>query len=226
MNFTFGIITYNKSVFLDHAIQSIVQQDIPDYEIIVIGSNKASEGRVSYIPFDESIREGWLTRKKNIITDKAKYENIVYMHDYLALDRSWYSGFCTFGNNFKICMNPIKNIDGTRYRDWTLFPEFLPDPLKHRRDLLLPYDVTNLSHFQYISGAYWVAKKEVMTDTPLNDKLAWKEGEDVEWSRRANRKYEFSINILSVVHIMKGGKDRVFSEAQPDLISELNRLCK
>lgn len=220
MNFTFGIITANDS-YLDAVIQPILLQGIPNFEIIVVGSNRASEGPIRYISFDESIKNGWITRKKNIITQEAKYDNIVYMHDYIVLSKDWYKGFCTFGENFKLCMTPIINLDGTRYRDWTLFPEFLPEGLKHRRDLLLPYNVLGLSKYQYLSGAYWIAKKDVMQENPLNEELAWGEGEDVEWSRKVNTKYEFSINIHSSVLVARQWKDRAFSEAQDDLISNL-----
>ena len=33
------------------------------------------------------------SKKKNIITQNAKYENIVYMHDYIVLDNNWYKGY-------------------------------------------------------------------------------------------------------------------------------------
>jgi hypothetical protein len=57
------------------------------------------------VPFDETIKQGWITRKKNIITSLAQYENIVYMHDYIRLEEDWYKGQLESGNNFKIRMN-------------------------------------------------------------------------------------------------------------------------
>ena len=227
MNFTFGIITNGSN---DHYIQqivaSIINENIPDYEIIIIGATSISGSNIINIPFDESIKPGWITKKKNLITQNAKYENIVYMHDYVCLCDGWYSGWLKFGNNFKIGMNKIIDYNGIRYRDWTLWPhnnnemdevtKLQPDG---SREALLPYDVTNLSKYMYISGSYWVAKKEVMLEFPLNEELCWAESEDVDFSKRIRGKYDFSINVDSTVRLLKDGKHRAFSE-----ISDVNVL--
>ena len=82
MNFTFGIIT--ELGVWDGVIESIVSQNIPNYEIIVVGG-KSPSSNVKHIPFDETYKKDWITRKKNIITSEARYTNIVYMHDYYSL---------------------------------------------------------------------------------------------------------------------------------------------
>ena len=63
----------------------------------------------------------------------------------------------------------------------------------------------------YISGAYWIAKKEFMLKNPLNEILKWGQGEDVEWSLRVRELTEFKINANSIVKLMKY-KDRIFNE--------------
>ena len=68
---------------------------------------------------------------------------------------------------------------------------------------LLPYDVSNLSKYMYISGAYWVAKKYVMEEFPLNENLVWGESEDVEWSKRIREVYKFSFNKYSKTFLQK-----------------------
>jgi hypothetical protein len=219
MNFTFGIIT-DGNTNLSSLLDTIKEQHIPNYEIIIVGGNKTYNDTI-HIPFDETIKKAWITRKKNIITENARPGNIVYMHDYIHLCDNWYEGFLKFGEQFEVCMNPIINFDGTRYRDWTLFPTFLPSEYHSRRDLLLPYNVTNLTKYQYISGAYWIAKKEVMMQCPLDETLCWGQEEDLEWSKRVLNNYSYSINIHSTVQLSKPGKDRAFSEAQEDLISNL-----
>jgi len=219
VNLTFGIITEgNKD--LSFLLSSIQKQLIPNYQIIIVGGEVAYEGAV-HIPFDETVKKAWITKKKNIITENAIYGNVVYLHDYICLREGWYEGYLKFGDKFDVCMNPILNYDGTRFRDWTLFPTFLPPELHSRRDLLLPYSLTCLTQYQYISGAYWVAKRDVMQKCPLNEDLCWGQEEDLEWSRRVLSKYSYSINIHSIVQITKPGKDRAFSEAQEDIISDL-----
>ena len=41
----------------------------------------------------------------------SKFENIVYLHDYVYLDKSWYEGFLKYGNNFEVVVNRIINFD-------------------------------------------------------------------------------------------------------------------
>jgi hypothetical protein len=223
INFTFGIITGGGNIdMIKKIIHSIEKQNIPHYEIIIVGGESIIHKNVIHIPFNETIKPKWITRKKNLITQHAKYKNIVYMHDYVYLDDNWYSGYCKNGVNFNACTNIIKNLDGTRYRDWNL--EFVIQkklPIGYR--FLLPYDMTHLSKWMYFSGAYFVAKKIIMEELPLNENRVWGQGEDVEWSQIYRRKYKFSINSYSTVHLMIQ-HDVVFSEVNDDDIIKLNNI--
>ena len=108
MDFTFGIITDGSNDnFVREVVGSIRNQNIPNHEVIVVGGGDVYGGGAVHIPFDETIKDGWITRKKNIITRESKYENIVYMHDYIALCDGWYDGYVKYGNGFSACMNII-----------------------------------------------------------------------------------------------------------------------
>ena len=245
MNFTFGIITINNIENINKVIDSIEVQNIPNYEIIIVGCNKTFNLTTLYklkrkncmcIPFDESMYSGWITKKKNIITQNAKYENIVYMHDYIVLDNNWYKGYLKNGNNFDVIINPIQNFDGSRFRDWVLNMFFLrglylinenrTTPTINAHDqwiqtresviekyqinpnmqaYFLSYDMDGKEwqEYIYISGAYWVAKKNVMEEIPLNENLLWGQSEDVEWSQRVRNKYIFSCNKYSICKFIK-----------------------
>lgn len=206
MNFTFGIITdkLNPILDLNLIINSIIGLNIPNYEIIIVGSrNDYNSEKLKIIAFEENPHGGWITKKKNLVTKHAIYENIVYLHDYITFDKDWYTNFLNFGNDFKICMNQILNSDKTRFRDWTLWAESadqigIPNP-----QYLLPYTLKNLSKLMYFSGSYWVAKKTIMEEFPLNEDLLWGQSEDVEWSKRVREKYNFSINENSIVRLLK-----------------------
>lgn len=214
MNFTFGIITGgdNESI-ISKIIDSIEKENIPNYEILIIGPCNLSRKNTLIIPFDENARKGWITKKKNIITQIANFENIVYLHDYIEFLPGWYEGHLKSGNDFKIRMDKMINYDGTRYRDWCIWPHnnSKMDEIVGK-DCLIPYDIKHLSRYQYISGAYWVAKKSVMLEFPLNENLTWGEGEDVIWSSQVREKYIFDMNVNSAVKIIKANKDVVFSE--------------
>lgn len=213
MNFTFGIIT--ELGVWDGVIESIVSQNIPNYEIIVVGG-KSPSSNVKHIPFDETYKKDWITRKKNIITSEARYTNIVYMHDYYSLCEGWYYGFLKFGNSWDIAMNVVLNKDGSRFRDWCIWddPEFVDCSGYSRPEgtfnVCLPNYSYSKSHFMYVSGGYWVAKKSVMEEQPLDEEFVWGSGfrdfphhEDVEWSMRTIPNYNYRMNTHSKVRTLK-----------------------
>jgi len=219
MKFTFGILTcLETSEYLYQIIQSIEKENIPEYEIIIVGNcsdNIKMLNKVKNIPFIEYTKFNvplganweWITRKKNIITENAQYDNIVYMHDYVVLGDEWYNGWLKYGEDFKVCQNIIKNADGTRYRDWVVHPLKI---IKGQRPIgnqgMLPYDLQineNINRLMYISGEYWVAKKYIMQEFPLDERRKRGEQEDLYWSAQYTSKYKFSINTLSYVQFLK-----------------------
>jgi hypothetical protein len=204
MDFSFGIIT-NGNGYIESIIESINRLNIPNYEILVVGTYSSNDNRVRVIDSNTP----FIGIKKNMVTENAIYENVVYLHDYISFSPDWYNGFLNFGNDFDVCMNKIVNVDGSRYRDWCLWSDDsynFVTPLNY----LLPYDISHLSKMMYISGAYWVSKKSFMLDNPINTTLKWGQGEDVEWSLRVREKTEFKMNIHSTVNLLKY-KDKIFN---------------
>lgn len=216
MNFTFGIITSNETrSFLPAIIGSILDQDdiTKHNEIIIIGLDYSIDciGRndipIKSYSFDESIRQGWITAKKNKIVQYAKYDNIVFMHDYIQLQPFWYRYFNKWDstNEWDVAMNVILNNDGSRFRDWCTWndPDYPPYADKQYGLYLADYENYCKPEFMYVSGAYWVAKKEVMKKYPLDDNLTWGQGEDVEWSKRCLPNVRYRMNPLSCVKLLK-----------------------
>ena len=201
MNFTFGIITvFGNEHYVSGVITSIRKLNIPNYDIVVVGGPEIVGDDIIHIPFDEHEKHMWITRKKNIITKKAKYSNIVYLHDYVSFEQDWYHGYLKFGDDFQISMNIIKNQNGERFRDWCLWDANI---INNSGPCLIPYNIKELSKHMYISGSYWVAKKHVMEEYPLDENLSWGQSEDVEWSKRVTCKYSFSMNEHSTNVLLK-----------------------
>ena len=237
MDFTFGIITAGSDldhVRIEEVLNSIGRQSIPidNHEVIIVDGNRdqdiidgsynthyGARGSLTAISFDETIKNLWITKKKNIITQYAKYENIVYMHDYVMLNDYWHQGFLDFGNDWDICMNVQINTNSRRFRDWITLDHPNIDPKTRqivrcartwRSDVqkqkvkggttLVPYDYDG--GYMYIPGTYWVAKKHVMEAEPLNEDLCHAESEDIEWSLRVRDKYKYVMNPLSAVHLL------------------------
>ena len=227
MKFTFGIITsnenqtheYNGKNYMFEIIESIKMNNIPSdcYEIIVVGGNNIYKdfNNVKYIEFDDITKPGWITKKKNIITENAKYGNIVYSHDYIKYDKDWYNGFLKFGNDWDICMCVHQAIEGHRFRDWCTWddPDInfpgggYPSTTKNpgHRLMLPPYEY-NKPEYMAISGFWWVAKKVLMLKEPLDEKLVWGDGEDIEWSFQVREKYNYKMNVHSIVNMLKSKK--------------------
>jgi len=218
MNFTFGIITDgNNDNYINIIIDSIKNNSIPNYEIIIVGNTKIINPEILIFPFDETIKTGWITKKKNIIATHAKYENIVLLHDYIKLNNNWYEGFLEYGDNFDWCITKILNINNNRYRDYTLFPykvdylniDFSPVDISDyfKDNCLLPYDFENnikTNKYMYISGAYYVIKKNIALLYPLDEKLVHGGGEDVELSKRLhNNGIIIKCNRFSSVTLLK-----------------------
>jgi len=235
MEFTFGIITNGKSdLNLIRVVDSIRTLCIPVYEIIIVGNTSlrpvGDSAHIQLIPFDES-KPNWITRKKNLICQRARYENIVLLHDYVILHADWYTGFLRFGNSFEVCVNRILNADGTRYRDFLLFMRYMyAIDKRFEGQCLLPYDFTLnpiTARLAYVSGAYYVVKKHIALRYPLDETKHWGEGEDVEFSYRTARAgICIQMNTHSTVSILKQKDVLQFMHeiTDPDLLKILNSL--
>lgn len=200
MKFTFGIPTVleNRERMIK-IIESIKAQNIPEYEIIIVGGEDIYQGisNIRFVQFDESIKSKWITRKKNIIAEIASYDNIVLFHDYYEFIDGWYSGYIGFGEDWDICQNICLDIDGNRYYDWVAWdhPYYPKYSIVQNNE-----DSKNL----YVPGHYFLAKKKVLLETPLNEALIWGESEDIDWTNRIRDKnYRYRMNSSSVVKHLK-----------------------
>ena len=200
IQWTFGIVTgFEDYQRLDEILKSIRALSIPEYEIILIGGGNSDfivfAEDVKVVDFDESQKPRWKTRKKNILVNEAKYNNIVLMHDYHVFDKDWYENFKSFGTDWDICSCPQYLITGARNpMDWSLW-----DKPEHGRAWSLNYDDWSQTQYMYISGGFFIVKKHVLQEEPLDESRGWNEEEDVEWSMRVRNKYVMKCNGGSVV---------------------------
>lgn len=241
MNITFGIITSGQNDnILSTVIDSIVSQRIPHYEIIIVGNTTVAHESIKRMDFDESIRPNWITRKKNIICHAASYDVIVLLHDYVRLCDGWYAGFLRFGTEFDVCVTAIQSVDGRRFRDSTLFHYDLGHPYEKRTLLPYHYPLTSkMNRLLYISGTYYVVKKQLALDHPLDERLCWGHGEDAEWSKRlTDHDIRLQCNPYSTVQLQKYKEQGVWEQEMTvedcehidalseDEIERMNRISK
>ncbi len=212
-------------------IDSVEAQGIEpeNYEVIVIGGNINStigeRARTRVLNIYENVRQNWITCKKNCGVKIARFDNLVLLHDYIALDPGWYSGFCSWNSidpSWRFAVTPLFTADNQRWGDFTIYPPYLMYRYpSFAQRCLLPYDFVvtpRLSQYMYVSGAYCIVKRDLALIVPLNENLSWGEGEDLEWCARLN---EFGIvircNPLSSARFIKPLK-----EPAPDWHAEVD----
>jgi hypothetical protein len=248
LDISFGIITDGKSPEnVDIAIGSIQSMNgyyehgvmSDKYEIIVCGGERHPMWplNIKHIPFDETVRPGWITRKKNIIAAHATKEFTCLVHDYYAFDRSWYKNWCE-QDFFYIGTNKIYCMNGNRHSDWTVNPDYMlrfllvnPQAIRALREAYptyqgelkyicgIPYDAPQkLSSIQYISGGFIFARTHIFAEYPLDETLTWGQDEDVQWSEMVKMFYDFKFNPNSSVRLLKPNKWELLEIPMPVLI--------
>jgi hypothetical protein len=196
-------------------IKSIENMNIPKnkFEIILIGHNNLfrdiEKDNLRIIFFDETLKDKWITRKKNILFDSAKFENCVIIHDYISFDIDWYKGFLKFENNWNVAMCQLRTKGDIRWRDWVLgWDQSAPYLLEHKGIILhknrLLYSDTDYIHTNmYISGSVIIGKTDYLRSNKLNEDLIWGQGEDDEWSRKCRQNWIYKMNTFSKMRLIK-----------------------
>ena len=177
---SFGIITNGKkNDWVEMQIQSIKDQKIPFYEIIVCGTYfDKKEPNFKYISFNEKDELGWITKKKNIICENAKYENLCILHDRIILGKNWFRGMKKYGNYFEILSCVIKNKEGNRSGDWITYGN------KFGRYSKIGFlDYKDSDRFGYLDGAMYLLKKSIWLKQKWDEHLFWNDGEDIKLSQ-------------------------------------------
>ncbi len=179
---TFGIITNGeRDDWMEMIIKSIKEQNIPNYEIIVCGKYKnRNEKNYTYINFNERSDKGWIGKKKNLICEIAKYENLCIIHDRIVFNKGWYKGMKKYGNAFELlgCMQTEKN--GLKAGDWLTFGGPINSLYKIAR---LNYNDWN--YYIYLGGFLTIIKKSIWGKILWDETRYWNQKEDVDISFRA-----------------------------------------
>lgn len=237
MNITFGIITDGSNdQRINVIIDSIQANNIPSdkYEIIIVGNSNINRNNARIIQFDEHIKQKWITRKKNIITQNSKFDNIVYTTDYVAYAKNWYQVLSSYtkSTDWDVLITKINCQDQvTRLWDWIAYTNSLPivrfpdkqiirgyyKPDRETGNWLLSYSDIHNKHL-YISGLYWVAKKELMINNPLDQNYTWAQAgsddvrqlvggrynycnQDLQWSYRILIKNKYKLHHITNTYV-------------------------
>ena len=140
MNITYGICVgkeYSRDYLQRQIISIIYNQPNPDgWELILVGQDIEDFKGLAHarvINFDESVKPGWITKKKNIIAEEAKNNVLCIMHDYFFLSKNWLTGvnkYCReITDKWQVLMNEVQTFEGTRHADWQVSPIYMNEAI-------------------------------------------------------------------------------------------------
>jgi hypothetical protein len=184
---TFGLLTLGKNRERTLAyIRSIEQASLANYEILVVVPQRLKylEGvkHLKQIVFNQRDDLGWITRKKNLICEAARYSDILICHDRYELDPSFHSDWEAWGYSYGIAGPRARLPDGRRGMDWVV-----ASSQNHTWSNGGLLDYRSYSPYVYIPGGATAVRKSFWKRYPWNENLYWNEHEDVELCRRAQR---------------------------------------
>lgn len=182
---SFGIITNGKNQKqLDQLINSIVAQNIPEFEIIVCGEYQSKHPSVKLLSDVEIISDirAPITLKKNKIVNDAKFENLFILHDRYSLPFNWFKRMKDYGNYFELLIIPNIGPSGKRVNDYIKFKGF-PDEIAHFKSVSSSMQYYKWSNQLYSQGGILIIKKTIYNQVALDNRLFWGELEDVQFSK-------------------------------------------
>lgn len=176
---SFGILSDGKRPEqVEKEIESIRALKIPHYEIIICGRYLGDKNNdVQVIDFNPE--KPWITKKKNLLCAKSKYENLVITHDRFTFDSDWYSGMKKYGNYFEILSCNITDIEGKRVDDWITYGRKMVPPIG-LQGLMDPKDWDKNG---YIDGGIYILKKDTWRKVRWDENLYWGQAEDLKLSK-------------------------------------------
>ena len=142
--------------------------------------------------------------QKNEMVKRAKFDTLVIMHDYVLFDSDWAKLVLSEERPYDVMMTKFLHQNGNRFLDWAAWDDpqtgegwWMQTPWcniwSKGQPCLVPYSY-NKTHYMYVSGTYWIAKKEFMLKNPIREDLTWGQSEDVEWSFRARKSWRYIFN--------------------------------
>lgn len=214
---TFGICTgYDNAEHLIKCVDSIRNQQLDDYQIYIVGPevpdliyDELIGIDLEFIEFDETVKPLWITKKKNLIAQKADFDRLCLMHDYMWLTPKWAKELREFEkvHPWSVLAFPQQRSDGGRFwYDWSGFrgPRHLDD-----RQF---YKYTDWTHNDevYISGNIFCVNRNLLLDHPFDESLGHMQEEDLEWTRRIAPYVQFKCAFNSMVCHQKEHRDQHF----------------
>ncbi|MDD2367946.1 MAG: hypothetical protein PHQ90_01510 [Sulfuricurvum sp.] len=199
--FSFGIIygaANNEEEQLTNSILSILENinlNHYEYEILICGPSnfeandyltQFNSKNIYYIPYDLTSNKRFLiTAKKNYLFLQTKYNIVAISHTRILYAKDF--AMETFKKKFDLSTTKVlvdQKGSKEKYLDFSLITSY--DIIKYPVDGIPAGNITHdfLYYMQkrvpYIDGGLTIFNKNIILESPYNDKIAWGEAEDVE----------------------------------------------
>lgn len=106
---TFGILTAGPSPNAERMVREILALELPAIEIVICGpkpANLPDDARIRQIDLEKPEPRGWITKKKNMIAEAARYENLCILHDRFFMPGRFVEALRRYGNVFSVVTFP------------------------------------------------------------------------------------------------------------------------
>jgi len=199
---TFGILTSGQSSQGAEMAAAILELDLPKVEVIFCGPRPAgapADPRVTAIDLDRPEPRGWITRKKNLVADCARYDNLCLLHDRYVITREWADALAEYGHCYSFVTFPQVYYAGQRQQ----FPQRYPDYqlLAQERgaleglstgvydaDRVFHPDYDDFSETAFCCGGLYIARRSLWNLVRQDEALYHCEWEDISFGLECQRR--------------------------------------
>ena len=117
MDISFVVVSNGKKRSkTELVLRSIHYQQIPNYEVTVVGDYPKSNG-FNLLSAKKAAKKGLLGRMRNMACEASNYDFICIMDDDMILSLDWYKNLLKYTEKFSILTSQVKLPDGTRFWD-------------------------------------------------------------------------------------------------------------
>lgn len=198
---------------LNAVVKRILELDVPEKEILLCGRPDRSFrywDQVRIVGEDIPAPPVWITRKKNVLAQEARHENLCIIHDRVFLPVNFMSAMRQFGDLYpfagfqSLWFDDRLNLSPVRYSDYHCINEGHKTPLaavnqSGRLSAIHPelfaefekqeYLCANPVRYRsgnYLTGSLYIVKRNAWLHTPQDENLYWAQFEDVEQGQRCH----------------------------------------
>jgi len=201
-SWTFGILTSGASAQAAEMASAILALDLPNVEVIFCGPRPAgvpNDPRVSAFDLDEPEPRGWITRKKNLIADRARYDNLCLLHDRYVITPDWADALSTYGPCYSFLTFPQVYYAGIdkqfpqRYPDYQLLAQDrgIEGALAtgvYDADRVFHPDYDDFSETAFCCGGLYLARRSLWNLVRQDEALFHCEWEDISFGLECQRR--------------------------------------